>query len=48
MSFGFRATTGVANAASQPDEALRALDSEPVIPGPIPEVYCTKIGTTHP
>ncbi len=21
---------------------------EPVIPGPIPEVFCTKIGTTHP
>jgi Peptidase family M28 len=32
----------------QPDEKLRALDSQPSTPGPREEVYCTKIGTTHP
>jgi hypothetical protein len=49
VSFGFRGPTGVNNgAAAQPDEALRALDSQPVIPGPVSEVFCTKIGTTHP
>ncbi|HEY1755563.1 MAG TPA: M20/M25/M40 family metallo-hydrolase [Bryobacteraceae bacterium] len=32
----------------QPDEKLRALDSQPTTPGPREEVYCTKIGTTHP
>jgi hypothetical protein len=32
----------------QPDEALRQLNSEPSVPGPREEVYCTKIGTTHP
>ena len=32
----------------QPDEKLRELNSQPSIPGPREEVYCTKIGTTHP
>jgi Peptidase family M28 len=32
----------------QPDPKLRALDSEPAKPGPREEVYCTKIGRTHP
>jgi hypothetical protein len=32
----------------QPDEKLRALDSQPTTPGPREEVYCTKIGSTHP
>ena len=32
----------------QPDPKLRALDSEPATPGPREEVYCTKIGSTHP
>jgi hypothetical protein len=32
----------------QPDEKLRALNSQPSTPGPREEVYCTKIGTTHP
>ena len=32
----------------QPDEKLRALNMQPTTPGPREEVYCTKIGTTHP
>jgi hypothetical protein len=32
----------------QPDEKLRALNSQPSTPGPREEVYCTKIGATHP
>jgi hypothetical protein len=32
----------------QPDEKLRALNSQPTTPGPREEVFCTKIGTTHP
>jgi len=32
----------------QPDEKLRALDSEPSTPGMREEVFCTKIGSTHP
>jgi hypothetical protein len=32
----------------QPDLKLRALDMPPAVPGPREEVYCTKIGTTHP
>jgi Peptidase family M28 len=32
----------------QPDLKLRELDSQPTTPGPREEVYCTKIGTTHP
>jgi hypothetical protein len=31
----------------QPNEALRALNSEPIVPGPVPEVYCTKWGTSR-
>ncbi|MDE3196297.1 MAG: M28 family peptidase [Acidobacteriota bacterium] len=46
---GIRARTGVNNdPAKQPDEKLRALDSEPSKPGPREEIYCTKIGATHP
>jgi hypothetical protein len=46
---GFRAPTGVNNdPMKQADEKLRALDSEPTTPGPREEVYCTKVGTTHP
>ena len=49
MTFGFRAPTGVNNNADlQLDPAIKALDMQPVIPGPIPEVFCTKVGTTHP
>ncbi len=32
----------------QPDETLRALDSQPSRDGAREEVYCTKIGATHP
>jgi hypothetical protein len=33
---------------AQPDARIRALDTPPAVPGPREEVYCTKIGTTHP
>jgi hypothetical protein len=47
--YGNRGRTGVNNnPEAQPDERLRALNAGPVIPGPIPQVYCTKIGTTRP
>jgi hypothetical protein len=46
---GLRARTSVNNdAAKQPDETLRALNSQPSVPGERQEVYCTKVGTTHP
>ena len=32
----------------QPDLKLRELNSQPTTPGPREEVYCTKIGATHP
>ena len=32
----------------QPDEKLRALNMQPSTPGEREEVYCTKVGTTHP
>jgi Peptidase family M28 len=34
--------------AAQPDETLRALNSQPATDGPREEVYCTKVGTTRP
>jgi hypothetical protein len=47
--FGTRAPTTVnANPNLQPDEKLRALNSQPAMDGPREEVYCTKVGTTHP
>jgi hypothetical protein len=47
--YGNRGRTGVNNnPEAQPDEKLRALNSGPVIPGPIPQVYCTKVGATRP
>ncbi len=36
------------NPLAQPDEKLRALNSQPSDIGPREEVYCTKIGATHP
>jgi hypothetical protein len=46
---GFRARTGVNNDPNaQPDVKLRQLNSQPAMPGPREEIYCTKIGTTHP
>ncbi len=49
--FGNRARTGVNNdPALQKDETLRALNTEQTPPGTTPreEVYCTRIGKTHP
>ena len=46
---GVRMPEGVNNdPLKQPDEKLRALNSQPSTPGAREEVYCTKIGTTHP
>jgi hypothetical protein len=46
---GIRTRTGVNNdSLLQPDPRLRALNAEPSMPGERQEVYCTKIGTTHP
>jgi hypothetical protein len=46
---GVRARTGVNNDPNaQPDVKLRQLNSQPAMPGPREEIYCTKIGTTHP
>ncbi|HEX2665906.1 MAG TPA: M20/M25/M40 family metallo-hydrolase [Candidatus Acidoferrum sp.] len=46
---GTRAPTGVNNDPNkQPDEKIRKLDSQESTPGTREEVYCTKIGTTHP
>ena len=32
----------------QPSAAIRAADAEPTTPGPREEVFCTKVGATHP
>lgn len=46
---GNRAATGVnLNPELQPDTALRRINAQPDTPGPREEVFCTKIGTTHP
>jgi hypothetical protein len=46
---GVRAQTGVnVDPMLQPDEKLRALNSQPSQGGEREEVYCTKIGATHP
>ncbi len=46
---GTREPTGVNDdPLRQPDEKLRVLDTPPSVDGPREEVYCTKIGTTHP
>jgi hypothetical protein len=46
---GNRARTGVnCDPMAQPDERIRALDSGPIIPGPVDEVYVTKVGTKFP
>jgi len=46
---GYRAPTGVNNdPMKQPDVKVRELDSQPTAPGPREEVFCTKVGTTHP
>ncbi|MBX6365142.1 MAG: M20/M25/M40 family metallo-hydrolase [Gemmatimonadetes bacterium] len=46
---GVRMPTGVnTDPNRQPDARLRELNAEPSKPGERQEVYCTKIGTTHP
>ena len=46
---GYTARTGVnTNPDLQPDTALRRIDSQPDTPGPREEVFCTKVGRTHP
>jgi Flp pilus assembly protein TadD len=46
---GFRGPTGVnTNPELQPDTVLRRINAEPDTPGPREEVFCTKVGTTHP
>ncbi len=46
---GVRTRTGVNNdPMKQPDEKLRALNTQPSTPGRREEVYCTKVGTTRP
>ena len=46
---GIRARTGVnTDSLAQKDLKLRALNSQPTTPGRREEVYCTKIGSTHP
>jgi hypothetical protein len=46
---GLRVRTGVNNDPNaQLDPKLRELDSQPSTPGPREEVYCTKVGVTHP
>ena len=47
--FGPPARPGVNNdPMAQPDEKLRALNSQPSADGPREEVYCTKVGSTNP
>jgi hypothetical protein len=46
---GIRTPTSVnTDPTRQPDATLRALNEEPSTPGPRDEVYCTKVGSTHP
>jgi hypothetical protein len=46
---GIRTKTGVnTDPNAQPDAKVRALDSQESTPGAREEVYCTKIGTSHP
>ncbi|HVX39383.1 MAG TPA: M28 family peptidase [Gemmatimonadaceae bacterium] len=47
--FGVRTEVGVnVDSMKQKDPAIRAEDMEPAKPGEREEVYCTKVGTTHP
>ena len=47
--FGTTGRTGVNNDPNlQPDEKLRALNSQPSTDGPREEVYCTKVGSKTP
>ena len=47
--YGYRAPTGVnRDLEAQPDERIRMLNIEEPVNGERQEVYCTKIGSTHP
>ncbi len=47
--FGYRVATGVnRDLEAQPDERIRQLNAEQPTDGERQEVYCTKIGTSHP
>jgi hypothetical protein len=47
--FGTPGRTGVnTDPAAQPDEKLRALNSQPATDGPREEVFCTKVGSKTP
>ncbi|MBI3047464.1 MAG: M20/M25/M40 family metallo-hydrolase [Acidobacteria bacterium] len=43
-----RPTTPATDPDVQPDAALRALNAQPSVPGGREQVYCTKVGATHP
>jgi hypothetical protein len=46
---GMITPTGVnTDSLRQPDPRIRAIDAQPTSPGERQEVYCTKVGTTHP
>ena len=46
---GVRTRTGVnTDSLAQKDLTLRALNSQPTTPGKRQEVFCTKVGSTHP
>jgi Peptidase family M28 len=46
---GNRGPTGVnTDPMLQPDTAIRRIDMQTDTPGPREEIYCTKVGTTHP
>jgi hypothetical protein len=46
---GVRMPTGVnTDPMKQPDEKLRQLNMQPAADGPREEVFCTKVGATHP
>ncbi len=46
---GVRTPTGVnSDSLKQPDPKLRALDTPQTVDGEREEVYCTKVGSTHP
>jgi hypothetical protein len=47
--WGVRTQTGVnTDSLKQPDPKLRALNAQPATDGERQEVYCTKVGKTHP
>ena len=48
-NWGVRTRAGVnTDSLKQPDPAIRAIDAQPATDGERQEVYCTKVGSTHP